>query len=198
MFHALSNPGFILVYRQFRPITNGGGLTAFFIDVSSHTSKHLDKFLDHSFGGDDFEVCSAGLEPKGLHPMTKRVMHENNIDVSSHTSKHLDKFLDQSFDYIITVCNQANDNCPTFPGDNVRIHWCFEDPAVITNDIEAQYQLFKRVRSEISERIRVWVTVQRKKLKDMGLVFDTGGTVIAKYSNHQTGSRAHGMCAYAA
>jgi len=159
-----------------------------FLCTGNSARSQMAEALLRSFGGDDFEVCSAGLEPKGLHPMTKRVMHENNIDVSSHTSKHLDKFLDQSFDYIITVCNQANDNCPTFPGDNVRIHWCFEDPAVIINDIEAQYQLFKRVRSEISERIRVWVTVQRKKLKDMGLVFDTGGTVIAKYSNHLTGS----------
>lgn len=85
-------------------------------------------------------------------------------------SKHLDQFLGQSFDYIITVCDRANDNCPTFPGDVERIHWNFDDPAVETEDLNAQYKLFKRISGEISERIRVWVTVQRKKLKDLALI----------------------------
>jgi arsenate reductase len=78
--------------------------------------------------------------------------------------------LDQSFDYIITVCDRANDNCPTFPGDNVRIHWSFDDPAKVAGDVELQRQKFLRVRGEISDRIRLWVTVQRKGLKEAGLL----------------------------
>lgn len=104
---------------------------------NSARSQMAEAFLK-SFGGNDFEVYSAGLEPKDLHPMTIKVMQEIDIDMSSHTSKHLDQFLDQIFDYIITVCDRANDNCPAFPGDNVRIHWGFDDPTAMTNDKEKQ------------------------------------------------------------
>jgi arsenate reductase len=135
---------------------------------NSARSQMAEAFL-RSFGGDDFEVYSAGTEPKQLHPMTIRAMTEANIDVSGQKSKHLDQFLGQSFDYIITVCDRARDNCPTFPGDHERIHWSFEDPASLGNDDVAQYRLFKRVRNEIADRIRIWVAAQRKKLKDMGI-----------------------------
>ena len=136
---------------------------------NSARSQMAEAFL-RSFGGEDFEVYSAGLEPEGIHPMTIKVMQEIDIDISSHTSKHLNKYLNKSFDYIITVCDRANDNCPTFPGDNERIHWSFDDPAAMTDDINAQLQLFRRVRGEISERVRVWVTVQRKNLKEAKLI----------------------------
>jgi len=78
------------------------------------------------------------------------------------------EFFGQSFDYVITVCDRARDNCPTFPGDNERIHWGFEDPAAAPGDINAQRLVFRRVRNEINERIRLWVTVQRKLLKQAG------------------------------
>jgi len=140
-----------------------------FLCTGNSARSQMAEALLRSFGGDDFEVFSAGTEPKSLHPMTIQIMQESNIDVSSQQSKHLEQFLGQSFDYIITVCDRAKDNCPTFPGDIERIHWSFDDPADTTNDQTAQHELFKRIRGEISERIRVWVTVQRKKLKDMGI-----------------------------
>lgn len=137
-----------------------------FLCTGNSARSQMAEALLRSFGGDDFEVYSAGLEPKGLHPMAQKVMREIDIDISAYTSKHLDQFLHQSFDYIITVCDRANDNCPTFPGDNERIHWSYEDPAAITNDSVAQQQLFRQVRNEMSERLRIWVTVQRKRLTD--------------------------------
>jgi len=140
-----------------------------FLCTGNSARSQMAEALLRSFGGDDFEVFSAGTDPKEIHPMTIKVMQESNLDISNQKSKHLDQFLDESFDFIITVCDKARDNCPTFPGDIERIHWSYDDPAAITDDEEAQYQLFKRVRNEISERIRVWVIVQRKKLKEMGL-----------------------------
>ena len=135
---------------------------------NSARSQMAEAFL-RNFGGSDFEVYSAGTEPKALHPLSILAMHESNIDISKQNSKHLNQFLGQSFDYIITVCDRARDNCPTFPGDYDRIHWSFDDPAAVTNDEVAQYRLFKRVRNEISDRIRIWVAAQRKKLKDIGI-----------------------------
>ena len=122
--------------------------------------------LLRSIGGGDFEVYSAGTGPKELHPLAVEAMREIGIDVSGHRSKSLERFLGQRFDYIITVCDRARDSCPTLSGDNERIHWGFEDPAGVTG--AGQIAVFRRVRNEISERLRAWVTVQRKRLKEVG------------------------------
>ena len=134
---------------------------------NSARSQMAEGFL-RSYGGSDFEVYSAGTDPKGLHPLAVGVMQEIGIDISGHQSKSLEHFLNQQFDYIITVCDRVRDRCPTFPGDNERIHWGFEDPAVVTGTRAEQIAVFRRVRNEISERLRVWVTVQRKLLKETG------------------------------
>ncbi|MEO6696882.1 MAG: arsenate reductase ArsC, partial [Gammaproteobacteria bacterium] len=122
--------------------------------------------LLRSLGGPDFEVFSAGAEPKGLHPLAVEVMREAGVDISGQRSKPLGAFLGQNFDYVITVCDRARDRCPTFPGDNEHIHWGFDDPAVETGDAAKQLAIFRRVRNEISERLRIWITVQRKRLKE--------------------------------
>lgn len=133
---------------------------------NSARSQMAEAFL-RSLGSNDFEVYSAGTEPKELHPMAIQIMKEIDIDIAQQKSKHLDEFRDQTFDFIITVCDRVRDDCPTFPGDSEHIHWGFEDPAEVVNDHQ-QRQVFIRVRNEISERIRLWVTVQRKSLKDAG------------------------------
>ncbi len=94
-------------------------------------------------------------------------MEDIQIDISNQQSKHLAQFKDKLFDYVITVCDRVNDNCPTFPGDNERIHWGYDDPSEVTTDLEAQYEIFKRIRNEISERLRIFVAVQRKRLKEV-------------------------------
>ena len=125
--------------------------------------------LLRSLGGADFEVFSAGTDPKGLNPLAVEVMRETGIDISAHESKPLERFLNQSFDYIITVCDRARENCPTFPGDNERIHWSYDDPAVATGTREQQLAVFRRVRNEISERLRLWVAVQRRRLREQSV-----------------------------
>ena len=133
-----------------------------FLCTGNTARSQMAEALLRSFGGDDFEAYSAGTEPKDVHPMSIQVMKEIDIDICQQKSKHLDKFINQPFDFIITVCDRARDNCPTFPGDSEFIHWGFDDPAVVVGNEQLQRQMFLRVRNEISERIRLWLTVQRK------------------------------------
>ncbi len=139
-----------------------------FLCTGNSARSQMAEGLLRAFGGGDFEIYSAGTDPKGLHPLAIEAMREIDIDISGHESKSLERFLGQHFDYIITVCDRARDRCPTFPGDNRRIHWGFEDPAAVTGTRSEQLTVFRRVRNEISERLRVWVTVQRKQLKETG------------------------------
>ena len=110
--------------------------------------------------GDQYEAFSAGTHPKGLHPLTVEVMQELGIDVSQCTSKDLHVFHGQHFDYVITVCDRAKQECPVFPGA-APIHWGFDDPAESTGDSSAQLRNFRRVRDEISARIRLFTLANK-------------------------------------
>jgi arsenate reductase len=97
-----------------------------------------------------FEVHSAGSKPAGyVHPMAIEVMQEIGIDLSSHTSKHMNTFLDQTIETVITVCGNADQACPHFPGQINRHHWGFEDPAHATGSEEGIREAFRNVRNQI-------------------------------------------------
>ena len=83
-------------------------------------------------------------------------MRELGIDISHHYSKSVDEFANQEFDYVITVCDNANEQCPIFPGKTKRIHWSFEDPAAAQGDEESRLNVFRRVRDEILHRLRLF------------------------------------------
>jgi arsenate reductase len=105
-------------------------------------------------GGDRFEVFSAGVNPSQVRPEAVEAMREIGIDISGHRSKSADEFVGQKFDYIITVCDNARETCPVFPGHAERIHQSFEDPpAPGAADPETTMEAFRRVRDEI----RVWL-----------------------------------------
>lgn len=100
--------------------------------------------------GDTHEVFSAGAKPSGyVHPLAIDVMKEIGIDVSGHQSKHLDQFLDAKIDTVITVCGNANEACPVFPGQANRYHWGFEDPPHAQREDEEPIDAFRRIRDEI-------------------------------------------------
>lgn len=120
---------------------------------NSARSQMAEGLLRHD-GGDKFEVESAGVEPSHVRPQAIEAMREIGIDISGHRSKSVDEFLGQEFDYVITVCDRAKDNCPVFPGAAERIHWSFEDPAAATGDDDKRLAVFRRVRDEIRERLR--------------------------------------------
>ena len=107
--------------------------------------------------GDRFEVASAGVEPSRVRSQAVEVMHELGVDISGHHSKSVDQFLGQEFDYVITVCDNANEQCPVFAGKTQRIHWSFEDPAAAQGDKATRLAVFRRVRDEIGEQLREFV-----------------------------------------
>ena len=118
---------------------------------NSARSQMAEGFLRHE-GGERFDVQSAGTTASFLRPQAIEAMREVGIDISGHRSKSVDEFLGQEFDYVITVCDNAKESCPVFPGKTKCIHWSFDDPAE-SGDIE----VFRRVRDEISERLREFI-----------------------------------------
>ncbi len=103
--------------------------------------------------GDRFEVMSAGTEATHVRPLAVRAMDELGIDISGQESKTLERYLGETFDYVITVCDDANEACPVFPGARRRLHWSFEDPAQARGSEEERLRVFQSVRDEIKERI---------------------------------------------
>ena len=109
-------------------------------------------------GGEQFNVFSAGLEPHGVNPNTVKVMEETGFEMSEHRSKHLDEYIGKvDFDYLITVCGNADERCPAFPGMGTRLHWPFEDPAAFEGSEEAKIAFFRTVRDQIKGRIEGWL-----------------------------------------
>jgi arsenate reductase len=104
-------------------------------------------------GGPRFEVLSAGTRPSHVRPEAVKAMGEVGIDITGQRSKSVDEFAGQEFDYVITVCDSAREQCPIFPGKTRRIHWSFDDPASAEGDEDARLAVFRRVRNEIRERI---------------------------------------------
>jgi arsenate reductase (thioredoxin) len=118
---------------------------------NSARSQMAEGILRHD-GGDKFEVESAGVNPSRVRPEAIEAMREIGIDISSHRSKSADEFVGQNFDYIITVCDNAKETCPIFPGRAARIHQSFEDPpAPGAADHDTTMAVFRRVRDEIRE-----------------------------------------------
>jgi arsenate reductase len=109
-------------------------------------------------GGDRFEVFSAGLAPHGVNPLTIAVMEELGVDLSEHRSKHIDEFIGKiDFDYLITVCGNADERCPFFPGMGTRLHWPFEDPAAFQGPPDQKLAKFREVRDQIKQKIQSWL-----------------------------------------
>ncbi|HEV2715043.1 MAG TPA: arsenate reductase ArsC [Terriglobales bacterium] len=124
---------------------------------NSARSQMAEGLLRHD-GGDRFEVKSAGVEPTRVRPEAIAVMRELGVDISGYRSKPIDEFAGQEFDYVITVCDNANQRCPIFPGTTKRIHWSIDDPAAAPGDEANRLRVFRRVRDEIRERLRQFIS----------------------------------------
>jgi len=119
---------------------------------NSARSQMAEGLLRH-YGGEDFTVESAGIEPSFVRPEAIEVMRELGIDISGQRSKSIDEFSGQTFDYVITVCDNANQNCPVFPAATQRIHWSIADPAAVVGDNEARLEAFRVARDELRARL---------------------------------------------
>jgi arsenate reductase len=114
-------------------------------------------------GGSDFEVHSAGTEPKGINPFTERVLDEAGIDHSWARSKSVTEFLGQRFDYVITVCDQARQVCPVFPGVHQTLHWGYEDPAAVEGSEAERLAAFRSTLTMMAGRIQTFITLVRRE-----------------------------------
>jgi len=124
---------------------------------NSARSQMAEGILRHD-GGEAFEAESAGVKPGSVRPEAIQVMREIGIDISGHRSKSVDEFIGQEFDYVITVCDNANETCPVFPGKTQRIHQSFEDPPPPrVKSEEETLSIFRRVRDEIREWMRGFI-----------------------------------------
>jgi len=116
--------------------------------------------------GDIANVQSAGAKPSGyVHPVAIEVMKEEGIDISGHHSKHLDEFILEQVDTVITVCQNAEGECPTFPGEVHHFCWCFDDPADATGSDDDVRIEFRRIRDEIKKRFQTYAVQLRSDLR---------------------------------
>jgi arsenate reductase (thioredoxin) len=120
---------------------------------NSARSQMAEGLLRH-LAGDKFEAMSAGTKPVGLNPLAVRAMRERGIDISSQRSKHVAEFEGHAIQFVITVCDNAREACPLFPGAIVSLHWGLPDPAAVSGADEQKLEAFRRVRDEVEARIK--------------------------------------------
>jgi arsenate reductase len=133
-----------------------------FVCTGNSARSQIGQALLQHLGGPDFEVESAGTEPKGVNPFAVRVLAEVGIDWSAAESKALAPFLEQPFDYVITVCDRARQACPVFPGSTNSLHWGLEDPAEVEGSDDEKLAAFRRTRQELTQRLRPFIEIARR------------------------------------
>ncbi|HEX2883264.1 MAG TPA: arsenate reductase ArsC [Candidatus Limnocylindria bacterium] len=132
------------------------------IFVCTHNSarSQMAEGMLRAWGGDRFEVLSAGTEQTRVRPEAIAVMDEIGIDIGDHASKTLDRFLGQPFDWLITVCDQARESCPTLPGVKQQEHWSVDDPSAADGDEEARLAAFRVARDDLAGRVRAFLAAR--------------------------------------
>jgi arsenate reductase len=144
-------------------VTTAHPIRVLFVCTGNSARSILAEALLRHHGGERFEVHSAGTEPKGVNPLTLRVLADAGIDASFARSKSVTEFLGQSFDYVVTVCDQARQVCPVFPGVHESLHWGYEDPAAVEGRDEERLAAFRRVFIQMAERVKQFATVTSRQ-----------------------------------
>ena len=124
-----------------------------FLCTHNSARSQMAEGLLRSLGGAVVEAFSAGTEPARVHPLAVRAMDDLGIDIRGQYSKLLDRYRNEAFDYIITVCDRARENCPIFPGHPEQIHWSFPDPAAVTGSGKRRYEAFRTTALQLKTRI---------------------------------------------
>ncbi len=132
---------------------------------NSARSQMAEGLLRH-LAGKQLEVVSAGSAPSHVNPLAIRAMREHGIDISHHRSKHVSEFANQPFDVVITVCDQAAETCPVFPGRAQRIHWSFPDPARAEGSEQERLAAFRSVRDQLAARLGAWWQEQHGQVSE--------------------------------
>jgi arsenate reductase len=130
-----------------------------FLCTGNSARSIIGEALLRDLGGSDFEVCSAGTDPKGINPMTLRVLEQAGLPTDQLASKNIDVFIKEHFDYVITVCDRAAEQCPVFPCDPQRIHWNFPDPAAIEGPEVVRLSAFQETLRGMRKRLEPFIQV---------------------------------------
>ncbi len=138
-------------------MTEARPIRVLFVCTGNSCRSIMAEALLRRHGGPDFDVHSAGTDPKGLNPRTMRLLADAGIDASWARSKSVDEYLGQPFDYVITVCDQARQVCPVFPGAQESLHWGYEDPAEATGTEDEIMAVYRRTYTLIGERINQFI-----------------------------------------
>lgn len=140
--------------------------TVLILCTGNSCRSHLAEGLLRAAAGDMLDVQSAGSNPAGyVHPLAIQAMQEIGIDISGHHSKHMNDFLKRPVETVITVCGNADQACPMFPGQVNRYHWGFDDPAHVAGTDEEKLKVFRRVRDEIKRVFEAYAAGRRDQAK---------------------------------
>ena len=132
--------------------------TLYFLCTGNSCRSQMAEGFGKQILGESFDVYSAGIEAHGLNPKAVKAMNEVGVDISGQTSELIDPEILNKADYVITLCGDANDNCPVTPSHITRWHWGFDDPARAVGTEEEKWAVFQRVRDEIEKRIQDFAT----------------------------------------
>jgi arsenate reductase len=136
-------------------------LRVLFVCTGNSARSQMAEAILRARAGDHFEPFSAGVDPRGINPLTVQVLQEARISTDGLRSKSVNEMLDRSFDYVITVCDRARESCPVFPGSHESFHWGLDDPAEATGTEAERLAVFRRVMAEIVTRIDAFVAAVR-------------------------------------
>jgi arsenate reductase len=142
-----------------RPTMSDDPIRVLFVCTGNTARSQLAEALLGHLGGPNFQVESAGTEPKSVNPLAVEVLAKRGIDWSQAISKSVDRFLDQSFDYVITVCDRARQACPVFPGEHNSLHWGLDDPAEVDGTDDEKRAAFERTAMELTQRLRPFIEI---------------------------------------
>lgn len=134
-----------------------------FLCTHNSARSQMAEGLLREMAGDRFEVRSAGTQRTRVQPLAIEAMREIGIDITGHWSKTVDELAGENFDFVITVCDRANESCPIFPGTTERIHWSFDDPTAISGSEEQKLRAFRIVRDAIQQQLRMFLLVANTK-----------------------------------
>ena len=130
-----------------------------FLCTGNSARSVIGEALLRSMGDDAFDVVSAGTQPKGINRYTVKVLQQEHIDLTGFRSRHVDEFIGQDFDYVITVCDSAAEECPVFPGAPERLHWSFTDPAVVEGTDLEKLAAFQETVRGMRRRLSLFIPV---------------------------------------
>jgi arsenate reductase len=148
-----------MIGRSEEVVMADGKIKVLFLCTGNSARSQMAEAFLRAIGGPRYEAFSAGIEPKGIHPLTRQVMQEVGISLDGQTSKDVRVYMGhEHFGYLITVCDHADKNCPTaFVGVSQRLHWSFEDPAACEGSEAEKLAMFRQVRDQIAQRVKEWV-----------------------------------------